>query len=105
MLYLLYRAVLGAAIRKLRAGSRIANTSRGPIEYALVGSGPPLVAIHGSGGGYEFGLLLAQVVDPAKFTIIGISRPGFRQTPIATGRTIEDQADAVAALLDTLNLK
>jgi pimeloyl-ACP methyl ester carboxylesterase len=38
------------------------------------------------------------------FRIIAPSRPGYGGTPVATGRTSSQQADAIAALLDTLDV-
>ena len=45
---------------QLEDGSTVVATSRGPVEYATVGAGRPLLYLHGSPGGYDqvLGLLL-----------------------------------------------
>jgi len=84
--------------------SEVAKTSRGLVEYAFRGEGPVVVTIHGGPGGYDQGLLLGETFRSAGFRILSISRPGYLRTPLETGRTFEEQADAIAALLDTLGL-
>jgi pimeloyl-ACP methyl ester carboxylesterase len=73
------------------------------VEVAVVGEGPPVLVIHGGAGGYDQGLLETGVLENFKF--IAVSRPGYLRTPIETGRTPEDQANALAALLDELGIK
>jgi pimeloyl-ACP methyl ester carboxylesterase len=90
-------------IQKLEEGSRVVDTACGPIEVAIVGEGPPVLVIHGGAGGYDQGLLETRVLDNFKF--IAVSRPGYLRTPIETGRTPTEQADALAALLDSLGIK
>ncbi|HEX6297877.1 MAG TPA: hypothetical protein VFZ74_14985, partial [Burkholderiales bacterium] len=51
--YAQYRSDLSTARRELQAGSQIAHTACGPIEYAVAGSGPAVLVIHGAGGGYS----------------------------------------------------
>jgi pimeloyl-ACP methyl ester carboxylesterase len=92
----------------LQAGSRIALTGRGPIEYALAGRGPPLLVIHGGMGGYDQALGLGELVNrhagDRGLTVVAPSRPGYLRTTVGVGLTPEDQADALAALLDHLGL-
>lgn len=93
-----------AALARLRAGSRIMHTPLGAIEYAVAGQGPALLVMHGAGGGYDQGLLLTRIIDPQRYTVIAISRPGYRQTPLSSGATTAAQADVCAALLDALDI-
>lgn len=90
-------------IQQLEQGSRVVQTACGPVEVAIVGEGPPVLVIHGGAGGYDQGLLETRVFENFKF--IAVSRPGYLRTPIETGRTPTEQADALAALLDTLGIK
>jgi pimeloyl-ACP methyl ester carboxylesterase len=39
------------------------------------------------------------------FRLIAVSRPGYLRTPLEVGTTAEDQADALAALLDSLGIE
>ena len=99
---------------QLEAGSLIAATSRGPIEYAIEGSGPVVLALHGSMGGYDTGLVLgrlfgeavAETSEPsvAGITLLSVSRPGYLRTPLEVGASTAEQADAMVALLDGLGI-
>ncbi len=91
-----------AAENRLRAGSQIIETTCGPVEYAAVGEGSPLLFAHGALGGYDQSLLLARLIHG--FTVIAPSRPGHLRTPLSTGRSPARQADAYAALLDALHI-
>jgi pimeloyl-ACP methyl ester carboxylesterase len=83
---------------------RITQTARGPIEHTNEGSGRALVALHGGMGGADQSWLLARALlgDMPDWRVLAVSRPGYLGTPLATGRTPDEQADAVAALLDVL---
>src|SRR5262245_41477186 len=88
------------ALRKLEAGSRIASTARGEIEYAVVGEGTPSLYIHGTPGGYDQGLAGRKAYPELYATAktISVSRPGYLRTPLSSGETFEQQADLFAAL-------
>ncbi|TQJ36304.1 alpha/beta fold hydrolase [Arthrobacter sp. SLBN-122] len=79
-------------------------TSAGPIEYADRGDGEPLLAVHGTLGGWDQGLVATEFFRANGFRIIAPSRPGYLGTPLGTGRTPAEQADALAALLDVLGI-
>lgn len=99
-----FRRELKAAKSRLEAGSSIAETAMGPIEYACEGSGEAVLAIHGAGGGYDQGLLVARNVLSNGFRLISPSRFGYLRTPVPEDRSTEAQADAHAALLDYLEV-
>ena len=90
-------------VRELNEGSEVAETARGPMEYRAEGAAPFVLCVHGGPGGYDQGKLVAEAVF-ADFGTIAVSRPGYLRTPLATGRTFEEQADALAALLDALGI-
>ena len=91
------------ATRNLLSGSHLAQTEKGVVEYGRFGSGPSVLVIHGGPGGYDQGFLLAELAQ-AGFTVITPSRPGYLRTPLATGQTFAEQADALAALLTHLGV-
>ncbi len=93
------------AIDRLRAGSQIFQSPTGALEYQVTGQGMPVLVIHGAGGGYDQGILMAHILDPARYQIVAISRPGYRRTPLSTGQTPENLADAIRALLDHLGIE
>ena len=53
LIYIQYRSDLSTTCQELQAGSQIAHTLRGPIGYAVAGSNPAVLVIHGAGGGYS----------------------------------------------------
>ncbi|HTU93485.1 MAG TPA: alpha/beta hydrolase [Gemmataceae bacterium] len=92
----------------LRTASQLVQTARGPVEYAVSGEGPPLLVIHGGMGAYDqalgLGALVNRYAGAARFTVIAPSRPGYLRTPMEVGLTPEEQADALAVLLDHLGI-
>lgn len=81
-----------------------AQTALGVIEYVDVGEGPVVVTIHGAMGGYDQSLFLAQTIGGPEYRYLAISRPGYLGTPISAGKSPAQQADLIAALLDTLGI-
>lgn len=99
MSYDLYDAQL---VNKVRP--QLAQTALGMVEYVDVGSGPAVVTIHGAMGGYDQSLFLAQTIGAPGYRYLAISRPGYLGTPMASGQSPAQQADLIAALLDTLGI-
>jgi pimeloyl-ACP methyl ester carboxylesterase len=93
------------ALNALRTGSQVVETSAGAVEYAIRGAGAPLLVLHGAGGGYEQGLGVGALLDREALQTIAVSRPGYRRTPLTTGATLGEQARAIAALLDVLQVE
>lgn len=102
--YVRYRTEMRAIRDALDAGSTIAETAAGDIEYADSGEGEPALVIHGAGGGYDQGLLIARDLGPG-FRVIAPSRFGYLKTPIRQHASPTTQADAHAALLDFLGIE
>ena len=75
---------------------------RGPVEYASLGDGPTVLALHGAMGGYDQGLILARTIGAPGYRFVAVSRPGYLGTPLSAGGTPEEQADLCADLLDAL---
>jgi pimeloyl-ACP methyl ester carboxylesterase len=95
-----YFSFSGPHLSALESGSQIANTAVGPVEYQIIGdSGPVVLRVHGTPGGYQ----KADAIEGRR--VLAPSRPGYLRTPIETGRTPEEQADAYAALMDSLDIK
>jgi 2-hydroxy-6-oxonona-2,4-dienedioate hydrolase len=100
--YWRYQMHSRTVVAQLAHSGRVVETACGPIEYIVSGDGPAVLSIHGAATGYDQGLVLGKFVPG--YTCIAVSRPGHLRTPLATGATPEAQADAYAALLDTLQL-
>jgi len=81
----------------------IARTSKGSIEYRLEGSGPTIVVLNGGHCSRETRLSHEKLTEHG-FSILTPSRPGYDSTPSEVGKTAQAAADALAALLDTLQI-
>jgi 2-hydroxy-6-oxonona-2,4-dienedioate hydrolase len=96
-------------VEGLHANSEIAQTARGPVEYAIIGSGVPALMVHGTPGGYDqiYELMKLGIArgEPQHLRAIIPSRPGYLRTPLSVGDTPEKQADAFKALLDQLGIQ
>jgi pimeloyl-ACP methyl ester carboxylesterase len=99
-----YRREIREQRRRVAAGGQIAPTPCGPIEYAVVGTGTPVLLVHGAGGGYDQGLLLGAALASRGFQVIAMSRFGYLRTPLPLDASAEAQADAHACLLDALGI-
>jgi pimeloyl-ACP methyl ester carboxylesterase len=103
-IYLRYRRDMNAARARLAAVQRhVVSTKWGTVEYAEVGHGDPVLVVHGILHNCVGGLLSVRdlftdrrVIAPSRFGYLGSSMPP-NATPAA-------QADAFAALLDTLRI-
>ena len=99
-----YGRDLKAAQARIASGSQVADTPCGPIEYAERGDGPPVLVVHGAGGGFDQGLIIAAPLIKAGYRVIAVSRFGYLRTPLPPDASPMAQADAYACLLDALGL-
>jgi pimeloyl-ACP methyl ester carboxylesterase len=102
--YARFRRELADVRGGVDAGSIIAETTAGPIEYAERGKGDPMLVIHGAGGGYDQALLLGRDIGEG-YRVIAPSRFGYLKTPVPDDSSPAAQADAHAALIDFLGIK
>lgn len=89
----------------LAGQSELARTSLGTVEYAIRGEGPPVLVIHGAGGGFDQGLLLAEAVGGPGRRWFSVSRFGYLRSPLPEDTSTAAQADALAALLTELEIE
>jgi len=99
-----YKTEIRRERHRVATGSRVVETSFGPIEYAEAGHGRPILVIHGAGGGFDQGLDVAQNLVKHGFRVIAISRFGYLRTPLPQNASAAAQADAHAAVLDALHI-
>jgi pimeloyl-ACP methyl ester carboxylesterase len=78
-------------------------TPRGPIEVAHAGEGPAVLLVHGIPGSWRQAIPLAEDLA-GDFKVVLVSRPGYGATPLSTGRTATQQADAFAGVLEALGI-
>jgi 2-hydroxy-6-oxonona-2,4-dienedioate hydrolase len=100
-----YRRDIHRARARISAGSRIIETTCGPIEYGVAGDGPPVLVVHGAGGGFDQGLEIADPLVRSGFRVIAMSRCGYLRTPLPVDASPAAQADAHACLLDVLGIQ
>ncbi len=86
-------------------GSTVVATPCGPIEYQEAGSGVPLLAVHGSGGGYDQGMAFAAPLTRQGIRVIAMSRFGYLRTPMPADASADAQADAHVCLMDALGIQ
>jgi 2-hydroxy-6-oxonona-2,4-dienedioate hydrolase len=99
-----YRRDIDRARARVLAGSRAVETPCGAIEYAVIGDGPPVLVVHGAGGGYDQGLDFAKSLAARGFRVIAMSRFGYLGTALPADASPAAQADAHACLLDALDI-
>lgn len=100
-----YRSDIDAARKRAEAGSEIFKAADGELEYAVEGTGTPVLVLHGAGGGYDQGLWYGKMsLGGEGYKFISVSRFGYLRTPIPAGDTVKKQAAMYKELLDYLNV-
>jgi pimeloyl-ACP methyl ester carboxylesterase len=99
-----YRATMAGAEAQISGRSDLVPSRAGPLEYAVVGQGTPLLMIHGTGGGFDQGLLFANGLREAGFQIVAPSRFGYLRSAFPDDASPAHQADVLVDLLDHLNI-
>lgn len=99
-----FRRDLATAERRISDRSRIIMTAFGALEYAVAGSGDPLMMIHGTGGGFDQGLRFAYALRQRGHRIVAPSRFGYLRSDFPADPSLAHQADAFAVLLDHLGI-
>jgi pimeloyl-ACP methyl ester carboxylesterase len=84
--------------------SQIAQTSKGPIEYTLRGNGHTVLVCHGTSSNC-FSSELSDSLIETGFRVLTPSRPGYGRTPSEVGRSATEVAQALVALLDSLEIQ
>lgn len=80
------------------------ETSKGTIEYSLLGKGRPVLFVHGGHVDCRE-TIFHKGLDPDKYCFITPSRPGYGNTPLTDlNKTPKGTADLFIALLDELKL-
>ncbi len=89
-------------LASLNSESELEKTDQGTVEYSARGEGSAVLVFHGAPGGYDQAMLVGSYFGEGDFHIVAPSRPGYLRTPLTTGVTPEEQADALADLVDRL---
>ena len=99
-----FRKSLAAAEKRVTGNSSSFEASYGAMEWAEAGSGPPVLMIHGTGGGFDQGLAFARRLAALGHRIIAPSRFGYLRSDFPTDPSSARQADAFVELLDHLGI-
>lgn len=99
-----YYADLRAHNERISGRSKLIPTRFGNVEYAVAGSGSPLLMIHGTGGGFDQGLTFTEGLRRRGFQVIAPSRFGYLRSDFPPDPSSERQADAFVELLDRLDI-
>ncbi|HVN55186.1 MAG TPA: alpha/beta hydrolase [Anaerolineaceae bacterium] len=94
----------GASNSEARIESKLAATTKGPVEYTWVGEGPVVLHLHGTSSSC-FSTATAAPLIAAGFSVLTPSRPGHGRTPLSVGRSASEAAGALVALLDCLGVR
>ena len=92
-------------IAELEAERSLAQTRHGEIEYVSWGEGPPLLVVHGAGGGFDQGRLLARAIGGDGFRWISVSRFGYLGSAMPDEASTAAQAEAFVDLLDAMGIE
>jgi pimeloyl-ACP methyl ester carboxylesterase len=90
----------------VKIAPRVIETAVGRVEFDLTGGeGPVVLSSHGGIGGVDQARVMLGWLDPTHYRLLSVSRPGYLNTPLASGQSFEEQADLFAALLDALGIE
>ena len=99
-----FREARAQADTRLFGQSTVIDSSAGALEFAEAGDGPPLMMIHGTGGGFDQGLLFGAALRERGFRIVAPSRFGYLRSAFPDDASPAHQADALVELLDHLRI-
>ena len=100
----MYRRDMLSAHERVQGHSQILASPYGDIEFADGGSGPHVLVVHGSGGGFDQGQLMVDAVLDDRVHWIAPSRFGYLRSTFHAGATFDEQTQAYAYLLDHLGI-
>jgi len=96
---------IARARANVRGLSSVFQSRFGAMEYAVAGQGPPTLAIHGTGGGFDQGLAIGRRLAATGRLIIAPSRFGYLRSDNPHDPSPANQADAFVDLLDELEIE
>lgn len=96
---------IARARARTRGRSRIIESRFGALEFGEAGSGPPVLMVHGTGGGFDQGLDFAERLSAGRWRVIAPSRFGYLRSAFPNDPSSENQADAFVDLLDALEIE
>ena len=99
-----FQRAVASAEDRVSSKSSLISTPFGVLEYAVAGSGSPILMIHGTGGGFDQGLRFGSALKRRGHRIIAPSRFGYLRSDFPADPSVANQADAFVKLLDHLGI-
>ncbi|TVR66623.1 MAG: alpha/beta hydrolase [Gemmatimonadales bacterium] len=101
-----FRSTVKADLARVEGRAAILPSPWGDLEYLTGGEeGPWVLLVHGAGGGYDLGELMAEILLGEGVRWIAPSRFGYLGSAVPEGGTPDTQAHAYAWLLDELGVE
>jgi pimeloyl-ACP methyl ester carboxylesterase len=88
----------------MRTSGSTVQTALGPVDCIVEGTGVPVVVLHGTPGGIDSADIMSTFLPRERFRVVLLSRPGYLATELFGRNRVDDQADLIAALLDTIGI-
>lgn len=105
LVYISYRSDIRAAYARISSASKMIDTGCGPVEYATLGEGAPVLVLHGTSGGWDQAIASTRGLVQHGFQIIAPSRFGYLGTPLPADPLPPAEADAWICFLDALAIQ
>jgi pimeloyl-ACP methyl ester carboxylesterase len=102
--YAAFWRALRRADNRLTGRRKTIQTAAGTMEFADVGTGAPVLCIHGAAGGFDQTLDMTGALANKGYRLIAPSRFGYLQSGAPENLTVAMQADAYVELLDHLGI-
>ena len=84
---------------------QVIHTKYGDVEIDITdGDGPVVLGSHGGLGGVDQCRVAIDFAG-SDFRLLSLSRPGYLGTPLESGKSLDEQADLFAAVLDELDIE
>ena len=87
------------AYARITGNSTVVPSPLGDIEFKREGAGIPVLVVHGSGGGFDQGELIATAILGEGFDWIAPSRFGYLCSTFREGATFDDQKVALLVVV------
>jgi 2-hydroxy-6-oxonona-2,4-dienedioate hydrolase len=100
-----YRQQIQSDYDRISNDSSVFDSPIGTIEYKQNGSEPSVLVVHGSGGGFDQGEILANAIFADTLSWVAPSRFGYLRSALPEYATVTQQADAYVHLLDQLDIR
>jgi 2-hydroxy-6-oxonona-2,4-dienedioate hydrolase len=105
-LWIYFQVWKNNAEKTLPKYSKLFESSQGAIEYYTVGDMTnPVLVLHGTPGSVFVNMLWEDIFSDAGLSMVSVSRPGYYQTPLSSGKTLEEQSKLYKLLLDELGVE